>query len=68
MPRAYVAKRRMSSFLIVEHLDVIEEFLLGLSKRVESFAKLRFERRKPAFHSCIVDAVASSAHADRDRL
>ena len=53
----------MSSPLIVEDLDVVEEFHLGLATAVEVFPELVLDRGEPTLHHGIVVAVAATTHA-----
>src|SRR5262249_22202039 len=54
------------SLLVVEDLDVVEPFLLRLGVASESLSELELERREPALHGSVVNAVAAAAHAARD--
>src|SRR3569833_952678 len=61
--RTEVVERRMTALPVVEDLDVIEERLLGVAERGEVIAELELERREPALHRCVVEAVATATHA-----
>ena len=53
----------MSSSLIVEYLDEVEEGHLGLAATEEMLPKLVLDRGEPALDDGVVVAVAPSAHA-----
>ena len=53
----------MSSSLIVEYLDEVEEGHLGLTATEEVLPKLVLDRGEPALDDGVVVAVAPSAHA-----
>ena len=53
----------MSSSLVVEYLDEVEEGHLGLAATEEMLPKLVLDRGEPALDDGVVVAVAPSAHA-----
>ena len=54
--------------LVIEHVDVIEQQLLGVRVAFRAFAGFALHGREPALHGGVVVAVASSAHAARDAV
>ena len=58
-----MSERRVSSPLVVEHLDVVEQCHLGVTTAVEVFPELVLHGRKPTFHHRVVVAIAATAHA-----
>src|SRR5262249_2510976 len=66
--RALVAERRVPTLLVVEHLNVVEQLLLGRRIALEALAELALQRGVPALHRRVVVAVTSSAHAARDTV
>src|SRR6185369_3800726 len=63
---AGIADRRMPSLLVVEHLDVVEQRVLGLAVTLEPLSELELQRREPALHHGVVVALATPAHAAGD--
>src|SRR5436190_21104566 len=63
-----VADGRVSSMLVVEHLDVVEGQVLAATNRLEGFAELELERREPTLHRRVVVAVAGATHAANDAV
>ena len=53
----------MSSLLVIEHFDVIEQLHLGVGEAGELVGQLAFDRREEALHDGIVVTMASAAHA-----
>jgi hypothetical protein len=56
----------VSTLLVIEHLDIVEQLLCGEGARFEALTQLDLERREPALHCRIVVAVALSIHAAGD--
>ena len=61
---AYIAQRCMSTFAIIEHLDVIENIFFALFKSFIYFVfnPFSFQTAKETFHTSIIPAVTFSAH------
>ena len=66
--RADLADRRMSTPLVIEHLDIGEQLPFGLAAAVEAIGELRLHGREEALHHRIVVAVAAAAHATDDAV
>jgi len=64
--RTDLAKPRMATSLVIEHLDVIEQLHLRLAVGGEVLGELPLHCREETFHHCIVVAVATPAHAAGD--
>src|SRR5215831_8651157 len=64
--RADLAERGVAPPLVVEHLDVVEQFHLRLAEAVEPVGELAFQRREEALHHRVVIAITTTAHAAPD--
>ena len=48
--RADLAERRMSTLLVIEHFDVVEQLHLGFATAREAIGELALERREERYH------------------
>src|SRR5438094_1877919 len=64
--RTNLANRRMTTPLVIEHFDVIEQCHLRVATAVEPIGELRLDCREEALHHRVVVAVAAAAHAADD--
>ena len=60
--RTGLAERGVPAPLVIEHLDVVEQDLLGVGVAVEVLALLALHRRKPALHDGVVVTIAATTH------
>src|SRR5712692_9679489 len=58
----------MSTPLVIEHFDVVEQLHLGIPVTFETLPKLALHRREEALHDRVVVAVAAPTHAARDAV
>ena len=68
LSRTDLTERRVSSPLVVEHLNVVEQRHLGVAAAGEVFPELVLHRGEPTLHDGIVIAVAPTAHAASDSM
>ena len=66
--RADLDERRMTASLVVERLDVVEEFHLRFAEAGKPIRQFSLQRREEALHDGIVVAIAASTHTARDAL
>jgi hypothetical protein len=58
----------VSAPLVIEHLDVIEQGLLGVGVALKALGFFALHRREPALHHRVVIAIAPAAHVARDSV
>src|SRR4029079_9084993 len=63
-----LAKRGVTTPLVIEHLDVVEQGLLRVGIAFETFALLTLDGREPALDDRVVVAIAPSAHRAHDPM
>lgn len=57
-----LAQRGVPTLLVMEHLDVVEQGLLGVGVSLEALALSALEHRQPALHHGVVLAIAPPTH------
>jgi hypothetical protein len=67
-PLADLAERRVTTPLVIEHLDVVEQGLLGVGVALETLALFALDGREPAFHHGVVVAITPTTHRTGDAV
>src|SRR5215203_7451671 len=63
-----MTQRRMSTSLVIEHLDVVEQRHLGFAAAREVLAELELHGGEETLHHRVVVAIAATAHAAGDAV
>src|SRR2546427_7871007 len=64
--RTDLTERRMSSPVVIEHFDVIEQLHLGFTAAREAIGGLALHAREETLHHRVVVTIAATAHAAGD--